>query len=89
MAIRRRQEWSWVGISKENESYFHFTLPESNRDELIKYIKTFGPVRMLKEKHPVVMPQGKIRIILILRKTRKAEARRSSNSHADEESKAP
>jgi hypothetical protein len=66
----RKVELGWH--SKDDESYFHFTLPESNRDELIKYIKTFGPVRMLKEKHPVVMPQGKIRIILILKENQDA-----------------
>jgi anti-sigma factor RsiW len=63
----RKVELGWH--SKDDESYFHFTLPESNRDDLIKYIKSFGPVRMLKEKHPVVMPAGKIRIILILKET--------------------
>lgn len=67
----RKVELGWQ--SKNDESYFHFTLPESNQDELVRYIKTFGPVRMLKEKHPVVMPQGKMRIILIVKEDAQAQ----------------
>jgi hypothetical protein len=79
----RKVELGWH--SKDDESYFHFTLPESNRDELIKYIKTFGPVRMLKEKHPVVMPQGKIRIILILKENAESE----EQDHDDDQPETP
>ena|GEM_PF-2909213 len=67
----RKVELGWQ--SKNDESYFHFTLPESNENELATFIKTFGPVRMLKEKHPVVMPQGKMRIILIVKEDAQAQ----------------
>ena len=52
---------------KEDESYFHFTVPESNLAPLMEFLKSFGPVRISKQKHPVVMPQGKIRIILVVK----------------------
>lgn len=48
----------------ENLRYFHFTLPESNYETLLKTLRYFGPVRISKEAHWRVMPEGKIRIIL-------------------------
>lgn len=83
----RKVELGWH--SKDDESYFHFTLPESNSDELVKYIKTFGPVRMLKEKHPVVMPPGKMRIILIVKEDAEAHKDDATDSNDDEETEAP
>src|SRR5690606_34510035 len=52
----------WLG--RRGESYFHISLPESNFKELEQYLETFGPVRFSNERHPRVMPQGQIRIIL-------------------------
>lgn len=58
-------ELGW--LRRPDQSYFHFTLPESNYSELELFLGTFGPVRFSKEKHPRVMPEGQIRIILTVK----------------------
>jgi hypothetical protein len=58
-------ELGW--LRRPNESYFHFSLPESNYADLESFLKTFGPVRISRERHPRVMPQGQIRIILTVK----------------------
>lgn len=58
-------ELGWLRTSKE--SYFHFSLPESNYKELQLFLSTFGPVRFSTERHPRVMPKGQIRIILTVK----------------------
>lgn len=58
-------ELGW--LRRPNESYFHFSLPESNYEELRSFLKTFGPVRISKERHPRVMPEGQVRIILTVK----------------------
>jgi hypothetical protein len=58
-------ELGW--LRRPDQSYFHFTLPESNFSELELFLGTFGPVRFSKEKHPRVMPEGQIRIILTVK----------------------
>ncbi|MNL61807.1 hypothetical protein D3C87_1857750 [compost metagenome] len=44
--------------------YFHFTLPEAKYAELEAFLATYGKARIGKEKHPRVMPDGIIRLIL-------------------------
>lgn len=61
----RKAELGW--FRKPTESYFHFTLPESNQESLVQFLSAMSPVRISKDKHPVVMPSGKIRIILVVR----------------------
>lgn len=58
-------ELGW--LRKTTESYFHFTLPESNYPELELFLGTFSPVRFSKDRHPRVMPEGQIRIILTVK----------------------
>lgn len=53
-----------LGWKKPKGSYFHFSIPESNFEELLKILRTFGPVRIDKEPHWRVVPQGQIRFIL-------------------------
>lgn len=53
-----------LGWRRDSGSYYHFTLPESNYQELLNSLKTFGPVQIFKESHRRVMPAGKIRFIL-------------------------
>ncbi|MBX3020342.1 MAG: hypothetical protein KF799_01590 [Bdellovibrionales bacterium] len=65
-------ELGW--LRRSDESYFHFSLPESNYTELQSFLKTFGPVRISKERHPRVMPEGQIRIILTVKDGGKHEA---------------
>jgi hypothetical protein len=52
---------------KVGESYFHFSLPETNIDELTQFLKAYGQLKISKEKHPLVMQAGKVRIILIVK----------------------
>ncbi len=58
-------ELGW--LRRPNQSYFHFSLPESNQEALREFLSTFGPVRFSKQIHPRVMPEGKIRIILTVK----------------------
>jgi hypothetical protein len=58
-------ELGW--LRRPDESYFHFSLPESNMKELEVFLKTFGPVRFNTYQHPRVMPPGQIRIILMVK----------------------
>jgi hypothetical protein len=58
-------ELGW--LRRKDQSYFHFSLPESNYAELEEFLKTFGPVQIHKEPHPRVMPAGQIRIILTVK----------------------
>lgn len=58
-------ELGW--LRRPDQAYFHFTLPESNYSELELFLGTFGPVRFSKERHPRVMPEGQIRIILTVK----------------------
>lgn len=53
-----------LGWRKPKGSYFHFSLPESNYEKLMSALKSFGPVRIYKDPHWRVMPQGQIRFIL-------------------------
>ncbi|MBX9768099.1 MAG: hypothetical protein K2X47_12575 [Bdellovibrionales bacterium] len=55
-----------LGWKKRGGRYFHFTLPQSSYDELIATIQAYGPVRIQKDPHPRVMPEGQIRFILWL-----------------------
>jgi hypothetical protein len=43
--------------------YYHFTIPEGKYQELVTFLQTFGNIKMTKEKHPRVMPEGIIRVI--------------------------
>jgi hypothetical protein len=58
----------------DDERYFHFSLPEKNKKALIDYLSTFGPVRLSSQEHPLVMPEGKIRIILVVKQNPQVSA---------------
>lgn len=62
-----------LGWRKPKGSYFHFSLPESNYEELVKILRNFGPVRIYKDPHWRVMPEGKIRFILWVEDSRKVK----------------
>lgn len=53
-----------LGWKKPKGSYYHFTLPETNYDQLVNVLKNYGAVRVYKDPHPRVMPEGVIRLIL-------------------------
>lgn len=48
----------------DGSSYFHFTLPESSYSSLLAAMEASGTVRISKDPHGRVMPEGQIRIIL-------------------------
>ncbi len=55
-----------LGWRKRGGRYFHFTLPQSRYEDLIAAIQAYGPVRIQKDPHPRIMPEGQIRFILWL-----------------------
>lgn len=55
-----------LGWRRRGGSYFHFSMPEQNYETLMVYLRTLGPVRIVREPHPRVMPEGTIRLILWL-----------------------
>lgn len=44
--------------------YYHFTIPEARYPELMTFLELYGKPSISKEKHPRVMPEGIIRLIL-------------------------
>ena len=55
-----------LGWRKNTGTYFHFSLPESNYETLLEALRAYSPVRIYKDPHWRVMPQGEIRIILFV-----------------------
>jgi hypothetical protein len=55
-----------LGWKKGNSFYFHFTIPESKFAELEKSMGEYGALSLQKEKHPRVMPDGIVRIIILV-----------------------
>ncbi|MEN0058379.1 MAG: zf-HC2 domain-containing protein [Bdellovibrio sp.] len=47
-----------------NSMYYHFTIPEAKYQDLVSFLGTYGKLRISKEKHPRVMPDGIIRLII-------------------------
>lgn len=47
-----------------SSAYFHFTIPAAKYGELATFMSQFGKLRLSKEKHPRVMPDGIIRLIV-------------------------
>lgn len=46
--------------------YYHFTIPEARYEELKTFLSLYGQPKINKEKHPRVMPEGIIRLILTI-----------------------
>lgn len=55
-----------LGWRRSDGSYFHFSLNESKLEELKKFISSYGALRLLKDPHWRVMPEGEIRMILLV-----------------------
>ncbi|MDG0814754.1 hypothetical protein [Bdellovibrio svalbardensis] len=62
-------ELGWQKTSKS--MYYHFTIPQAKYQELSNYLATYGKVHIGKEKHPRVMPDGIIRLILTVDEAKK------------------
>lgn len=52
-------------------TYYHFTLPEAKYQELANFMGTYGKTHLNKEKHPRVMPDGIIRLIITVDEAKK------------------
>ncbi len=53
-----------LGWKRGSGRYYHFELPEANERKMIERLQVYGPVRISKDPHPRVMPQGQVRFIL-------------------------
>ncbi|XGC81031.1 hypothetical protein ACES2L_00870 [Bdellovibrio bacteriovorus] len=47
-----------------NSLYYHFTIPEAKYQDLMTFLGTYGSPKIGKEKHPRVMPDGIVRMII-------------------------
>jgi hypothetical protein len=56
-----------LGWRKPNGSYFHFSIPEEHKATLLSGLKDFGLIQISEEAHWRVMPEGKIRFILMMK----------------------
>ncbi|MCK6598352.1 MAG: hypothetical protein L6Q37_08315 [Bdellovibrionaceae bacterium] len=53
-----------IGWKKTNQVfYYHFTIPDAKLKDLQEYLKIYTDVKLQKETHPRIMPDGIIRII--------------------------
>jgi len=53
-----------IGWKKSNQNYYyHFTIPEAKLADLEALLKIYSDVKLKKESHPRVMPDGILRII--------------------------
>jgi hypothetical protein len=53
-----------LGWRRGSGRYYHFSMPESNEQRLLENLRGYGPVRISKDPHPRVMPDGQVRFIL-------------------------
>ena len=53
-----------LGWKKGDGSYFHFTIPQAKFESLVEIFKEYGTLKISKEPHPRVMPDGIIRLII-------------------------
>lgn len=55
----------------ETSMYYHFTIPEARYQDLLSFLSIYGKPGLSKEKHPRVMPDGIIRLILTVDEDKK------------------
>lgn len=53
-----------LGWRRGSGRYYHFSIPEANEQKLLDNLRVYGPVRISKDPHPRVMPEGQVRFIL-------------------------
>lgn len=53
-----------LGWRRGSGRYYHFSMPENNEQRLLETLRGYGPVRISKDPHPRVMPEGQVRFIL-------------------------
>ncbi|WP_415061250.1 hypothetical protein [Bdellovibrio sp.] len=54
-----------------NSMYYHFTIPEAKYQDLMGFLATYGKPKISKEKHPRVMPDGIVRMIVTVDEAKK------------------
>lgn len=62
-------ELGWM--KTPTSGYYHFTIPEAKYPDLLALLSTYGKPKIDKEKHPRVMPDGIIRLILTVDEAKK------------------
>ncbi|MBS1969252.1 MAG: zf-HC2 domain-containing protein [Bdellovibrionales bacterium] len=55
----------------QGSAYFHFTIPEAKYAELQAFLSEYGKAKISKDKHPRVMPDGIIRLIITVDEAKK------------------
>ncbi len=55
----------------QGSAYFHFTIPEAKYAELQAFLSEYGKAKISKDKHPRVMPDGIIRLIISVDEAKK------------------
>jgi hypothetical protein len=58
-----------LGWKRGAGHYYHFSLPQVNEEKLLERLRAYGPVRISKDPHPRVMPEGRVRFILWIEST--------------------
>lgn len=53
-----------LGWQRGSGRYYHFSLPAENEEKLLENLRAYGPVRISKDPHSRVMPEGQVRFIL-------------------------
>ncbi len=54
-----------IGWKKSDTTYYyHFTFPEAKYEELVEFLSEYATTELKKEKHPRIMPDGIIRLII-------------------------
>jgi len=53
-----------IGWAKGNSTYFHFTMPEAKYATLQEFMRGYGQIKIQKENHDRIMPDGIVRIII-------------------------
>ena len=53
-----------LGWAKGSGAYFHFTMPENNYQQMTDAFKEYGQLKIAKEKHERIMPEGIVRVII-------------------------
>lgn len=59
-------ELGW--IKNKNTSYYHFLFPVDKKEELVKFIESYGKLNYQHEKHPRLLPDGYERFIIEIHK---------------------
>jgi hypothetical protein len=55
-----------IGWPKGSSTYFHFTIPEAKYQSLLDFAEEYGGLKLKKEKHDRVMPEGINRVIFTI-----------------------